>query len=106
MSFRIINRIVEAFPDSIHVGQVNLLATADQKIFEFAKKNNYTIVTYDEDFHALSVLRGFPPKIIWIRAGSLPTSQLAQLLIMQKIVISYFLNESGEEEYGCLELFV
>ena len=105
-SFRILRRIAEDFPDSVHVSQVNLMASRDAKIFEFAKLNDYAIVTFDEDYHALSVMHGFPPKVIWIRAGNLPTSDLARLIIAHKAEIMSFLSEGWEEEYGCLELFM
>ena len=105
-SFRVLRKITDDFPDSIHVSQVNLLASRDSKIFEFAKLNGYAIVTYDEDYHALSIIHGFPPKVIWIRAGNLPTNKLAQLIIARKTEISDFLSESEEEEYGFLEVFI
>jgi predicted nuclease of predicted toxin-antitoxin system len=38
------------------------------------------LVTKDEDFHRLSVLRGFPPKVLWIRLGNCSTADIAHLL--------------------------
>ena len=37
-------------------------------------------VTKDEDFHRLSVLRGAPPKVVWIRLGNCRTLDIADLL--------------------------
>jgi predicted nuclease of predicted toxin-antitoxin system len=34
----------------------------------------------DEDFHRLSVLRGAPPKVIWLRLGNASTEDVARLL--------------------------
>jgi predicted nuclease of predicted toxin-antitoxin system len=38
------------------------------------------LVTKDEDFHRLSVLRGFPPKVLWLRLGNCSTADVARLL--------------------------
>lgn len=37
-------------------------------------------MTKDADFNELSILRGFPPKIIWIRAGNCTTAQIEGLI--------------------------
>ena len=37
-------------------------------------------MTKDEDFHRLSVLRGAPPKVVWIRLGNCRTLDIADLL--------------------------
>ena len=34
----------------------------------------------DEDFHRLSVLRGAPPKVVWLRVGNCTTHDIARLL--------------------------
>jgi predicted nuclease of predicted toxin-antitoxin system len=34
------------------------------------------LVTKDEDFHRLSVLRGAPPKVVWLRVGNCTTRDL------------------------------
>jgi predicted nuclease of predicted toxin-antitoxin system len=38
------------------------------------------LVTKDEDFHRLSVLKGMPPKVVWIRVGNCTTRDVARLL--------------------------
>ncbi len=45
-----------------------------------ARQGGYTIVTKDSDFSDMSVLRGFPPKVIWIRLGNCTTQQIEDLL--------------------------
>ena len=50
ISFRIIERITEIFPDAIHVHKAGLHNKKDSDIWNFAKKNNYAIVTFDSDF--------------------------------------------------------
>jgi predicted nuclease of predicted toxin-antitoxin system len=38
------------------------------------------LVTKDQDFQRLSVLRGPPPKVIWVRLGNCATADVARLL--------------------------
>ena len=37
-------------------------------------------MTKDEDFHRISVLRGMPPKVVWIRLGNCTTREVAGAL--------------------------
>ncbi len=73
ISFRIVKKSAEIFPNSIHVTDVSPALETDAAIFEYAKVNEFTIVTFDEDFNDLQSLRGFPPKVIWLRMGNSST---------------------------------
>jgi predicted nuclease of predicted toxin-antitoxin system len=65
------------------------------------KKNNYCIVTFDNDFIDISVLKGFPPKIIWLRTGNTSTNFIAEKIIENKNLIHDFIQNS---EHGYLEI--
>jgi predicted nuclease of predicted toxin-antitoxin system len=85
-----------------HVRYVGLEDSPDLDIFLFAKANGYSIVTFDSDFFDLSLLKGHPPKIIWIRTGNLTTDSISKILLKISIQISEFIKaESG----GVLEIF-
>lgn len=98
-------RILKVLPDnyggSSHVKNEGLINAPDRQIWEFAKKNNFIIVTQDSDFNELNSLYGFPPKIIWIRTGNLKTQVIVDLLISQHHQIQQFLEDSN---YGCFEI--
>lgn len=100
ISFRLINQISDLFPDAKHVRELGLENATDGEIFEFAKKNEYSIVTFDSDFCDLNIMKGFPPKIIWIRTGNTTTKNL-ELIIRQK---SELINSFLIEDFGCLEI--
>ena len=53
---------------------------SDAELWERAKEDGYTLVTKDSDYSDMSVLRGFPPKVIWIRLGNCTTGQIEELL--------------------------
>jgi len=50
ISFRLIRKISQLYPDAKQVRELGLENSTDQEIFYFAIKNNYTIVTFDSDF--------------------------------------------------------
>ena len=100
ISFRLIKRIIDIFPESKQVRELGLENASDIKIFDFAKQNDFAIVTFDADFCDLNVMKGSPPKIIWIRAGNTTTANLEILLRKKSELIKLFLDE----DYGCLEI--
>jgi len=100
ISFRLVNKITNIFPNSRQVRELGLENASDSDIFDFAKKNEFTIVTFDSDFCGISVLRGFPPKIIWIRTGNITTNNIEKLLNTKSALILDFLKE----DYACLEI--
>ncbi len=55
-------------------------STSDEKVWALAIEHRCVLVTKDEDFHRLSVLRGSPPKVVWIRIGNCATEDIARLL--------------------------
>lgn len=74
---------------------------SDFVIWQFAKSNNYHILTFDEDFTDLQNLFGFPPKIIWMRTGNLNTMEIAsKLLLLESSVLDFLLNA----ELGVFEI--
>ena len=65
--------------------------------------NQYTILTFDEDFSEIQNLFSFPPKIIWLRTGNVSTNEIAQLLIKLKNDIDEFMNN---DELGIYEIYI
>ncbi|MGF1496110.1 MAG: DUF5615 family PIN-like protein [Elainellaceae cyanobacterium] len=80
LSDRIIPRIIDLYPASEHVKTLGLTNTDDAVIWEYAKNNNFAIVSKDSDFHQRSLLYGHPPKFIYLRVGNSPTSRIVQIL--------------------------
>lgn len=87
ISFRLIKRINDIFPKARQVRELGIENATDNEIFEYAKKNKYSIVTFDSDFCDLNIIKGHPPKIIWIRTGNTTTKNL-ESIIRQKSEIS------------------
>lgn len=105
ISYRIVKKVSDKFSGCLHVSSCGLNDAEDSDIWSFAKLNNYTIVTSDSDFYDLALVRGIPPKIIWIREGNLSTSELANLLVQNhQIILSFMFGKEALEENACLEL--
>ena len=102
ISYRVVKKIAHLFPDCENVGRIKLLGTDDLVIWDYAKKNDFAIVTFDEDFEELSLLRGYPPRVILLRPGNISKEDLIQLFIDKQEVILSFLES---EEFGCLEIY-
>ncbi len=100
ISYRLIKLINDLFPESKQVRELGLENSTDSEIFEYAKRNDYAIVTFDSDFCDLNIIKGYPPKIIWIRTGNTTTKNLENLFRNKQDLIKLFLIE----DYGCLEI--
>lgn len=74
---------------------------SDFTVWQIAKERDCILVTKDEDFHRLSVLRGAPPKVIWLRLGNCTTEEVANLIRHHVTDIRHF---SEHEEATVLEL--
>lgn len=75
LSFRLAHRLADLFPDNSHVVSHRLDRASDTVVWEFARANGFTLVTKDADFSDLSILRGFPPKVVWVRLGNCTTAE-------------------------------
>jgi predicted nuclease of predicted toxin-antitoxin system len=80
LSARLVATLGDVYPGSSHVAQMGLGGAPDDAIWQFAEAHAFVLVTKDEDFHRLSMLRGAPPKVIWIRIGNSATADIARLL--------------------------
>ena len=79
LSPRLVPRVVDLYPGSAHVFEVNL-GPIDQDIWNFAKAEGFAIVSKDSDFYRMSTLWGAPPKVVWLRVRNAGTAQVAILL--------------------------
>ncbi len=105
ISYRIIDLISKDFPESNHVAKLGLHNKTDFEIWNFAKDNSYTIVTFDSDFNDFSTLFGSPPKVIWLRLGNSSTKNVSKVLLKKSGVIKSFVKADLESSSSVLEIF-
>ena len=101
ISYKILKKIPDSFKNSSHIKYENLINATDLEIWNYARSNEFTIVTFDADFDDLRLLHGFPPKIIWIRTGNISNNHIVKLLENYQFDIFDFINDT---ESGCLEI--
>ena len=106
LSRKLVGRLADCFPGASHVALHGLAAAEDQAIWEFARREGYTIVTKDSDFTDMSAVRGAPPKVIWIRIGNCTTNELETLLRRHAHDIEAFLAHPAERTLEIIPLRV
>ncbi len=102
LSYRLVKPLQTLFPGTEQVRRLGLLDHRDTTIWEYARQHDFVILTQDEDFLDLSSLRGAPPKVILLRAGNLPSAEVAAILQSHLLMIYTLL--APESEVNCLEL--
>jgi predicted nuclease of predicted toxin-antitoxin system len=79
LSPKLVSRLDDLFPGSQHVQEVGLDRGSDDQVWEYARLHGLMIVTKDEDFNDLSVVRGSPPRVVWLQVGNCTTAQVEAL---------------------------
>jgi predicted nuclease of predicted toxin-antitoxin system len=102
LSRKLVKQLADIYPMSSHVQFYGLDEKTDTEIWDFAKTNDFLIVTQDADFAERSRLYGAPPKVVWLRCGNVPTSQIETLLRSGAEAIHELLNNPN---FHCLELY-
>jgi predicted nuclease of predicted toxin-antitoxin system len=81
---------------------IGLDTAPDPTIWEYARDNEFIIVTRDADFSDLNVMLGYPPKVIWIRRGNCTTGEIEGILRSNYLAVE---SLAGDEGVGILTLF-
>lgn len=102
LSPKLVKSLNDIFPDSNHVFPLGLDKANDTEVWEYANQNDFTLVTKDADFGDMSILRGFPPKVIWIRRGNCKTSDIEAILRNNLEAITEL---EKEKQIGLITLF-
>jgi predicted nuclease of predicted toxin-antitoxin system len=103
LSWRLKKILETEFEAIKHVTEIhNDAPLSDEAIWDYALLNSFLIVTNDDDFYRLSVVKGFPPKVLVLRTGNQSTSSVGNLILKNKSLIEQFYTE---DEYGVFELF-
>ncbi len=84
----------DVFPGSLHVRLLVGAGASDERVWTLAIEHGCLLVSKDEDFHRLSVLRGAPPKVVWLRLGNCTTETVADLLRRHQSDLRIFTEQS------------
>ena len=90
LSPKLVQRLASLYPNSAHVHDCGLGASDDGDIWRFAALQGFAIVSKDLDFYDRSILKGGPPKLIWLRTGNCATAQVEYLLRLHAAKVASF----------------
>jgi predicted nuclease of predicted toxin-antitoxin system len=102
LSRRLVPLLLTAYPDSSQVALLKLETATDREIWEYAKVNDYIIVTRDSDFHELGTLYGAPPNVIWLKTGNQSKASTLRGLLDHKEQIYAALFQ---QDKNCIEIY-
>lgn len=88
-------RLQGRYPGSVHTMELGFDRTPDHDLWRYARENGFNILTKDTDFEQLSLLRGAPPKVVWLRIGNSTTRDVLELLERHHADIEEF-GKDGE----------
>ena len=93
ISYKLVNRLGDVYPGSRHVRQVGLGEADDPTVWDYAKDNDFVIVSKDEDFHQRSFLFGSPPKVVWLRLGNCATQDIEDAMRRNRAALTDFATQ-------------
>jgi predicted nuclease of predicted toxin-antitoxin system len=92
----VLSALTEDFSGSTHVVYLGMDHDDDLQIWDYAKDNNFVIVSKDRDFLQRSVLLGHPPKIVHLTIGNCPVSDIIELLLDNVSQLKVFHQHSSK----------
>jgi len=90
LSEQVCRQLQDIFPESTHVRSLGAGGASDTVIWELAREHGCVLVTKDDDFPRLSVLRGAPPLVVWLRLGNCTTEDVTRFLREHRTDIEAF----------------
>jgi predicted nuclease of predicted toxin-antitoxin system len=103
LSESLLGRLADVYPDSMHARSLGHGGAVDAVIWELAKSRDAVLVSRDEDFRAMSILLGPPPKVVWVNVGNARTARIATLLRASRATIDRLVADD-QESYLALTL--
>jgi len=91
-----VRRLSAAYPGSAHVREFALERAEDDVVWAHAAAGEFVIVSKDDDFLSRSLVRGPPPKVVWVRLGNCTTADVEALLRSRYADVAAFASEESE----------
>src|SRR5262245_55530191 len=95
--------LANVFPGCSHVTSAGLRGMDHSRIWEYARREGFAIVSKDTDFRERSYFEGAPPKIIGLDVGNAGTKAIEELLRREHDRVERF-GESEESSVLILSL--
>jgi len=102
LSHKLVARLADIFPGSTQTRLIDFARAPDPEIWFHARTHGFIIVSKDNDFAELAVLKGAPPKVVWLRIGNCSSGAVERLLRTHASAIEALFNDP---ERVVLELY-
>ena len=103
VSPRLARTLASEFPGSTHVRSIGLRGAEDRQIWDYARNEDFAIVSKDTDFRERSYVEGAPPKIVWLDVGNAGAEAIEGLLRRERQRVERF-AASEESSFLILSL--
>jgi len=90
LSPRLVGELSSHWPGSTHIELLGMRGASDEAIWTHARDSGLIIVSKDDDFRSLALVRGPPPKVIWLQVGNASTAAVANLLRANALLLKTF----------------
>lgn len=97
LSYKLCSALLPYFKEVHHVRSLLSTNAGDLTIWNYAKDNDFHILTKDNDFDEWSLLKGCPPKIIHLLCGNQTTLFILNLIVTNRATIQQFLSPSVKD---------
>ncbi|MFN3986079.1 MAG: DUF5615 family PIN-like protein [Rhodocyclaceae bacterium] len=101
LSRRLLADLEALFPGSAHVQLLGMESASDMELWRFAAEERYAILTKDVDFLEIQLVRGYPPKIVWLNCGNVSNVAVRTRLLANAEAIRCALQD---DEIGVVEI--
>jgi predicted nuclease of predicted toxin-antitoxin system len=101
LSRRIVPFLQTVFPGSTQVALLNLEGATDTEIWQYAKTNDFVIVSRDSDFQERSLVSGHPPQVVWLKIPNRSKTVVLNILLDHHIEIEQALIG---QNHACVEI--
>ncbi len=95
LSSKLIRSLEEQHPGTSHVRLLGLDKADDSDIWHYARYHGFTLATKNTDMVDLCVLRGAPPKVLWLRIGNCTTSDVFDTFVRNRDRIEHFEHDQA-----------
>lgn len=101
ISYKAIKKLQSQYEEVVQIGRLGMAQTDDAMVWQYARINNYVLVTIDPYFQERNILANHPTKIIWLKCENTSTKHVIKLLRDNHEKIMRFYES---KEHSCLEL--
>lgn len=92
LSRKLVPLLETSYPGSSHVVYLGLDTADDATVRRFAREHGFTLVTKNTD---LCIVKGAPPKVVWLRIGNCSTTLVSSVLEANQERIRRFQNDAA-----------